>query len=256
MNCKFCGNEIQENDMFCGKCGGIVSEGSSICPYCGEENKDNDLYCGKCGKKIKALKQGRVEPIKENTAITFINNKIDAYKDKIEKNKQIKENQKKLLEEKKKKEEEERKRNLQLRNDMIAYAYSVYIENEGNEFKVIKAMNERYNLDTTNALYYINKAKEKLEKEKGQAEAIGHKGNEIKRTTIISSTNNTKSKYSLTKGAIGGALLGPIGWLAGNGVKTDSNTTFLIEYYNGNKQQMTVKTDSFMYRTLCKYIDK
>ena len=76
MNCKFCGNEIQENDMFCGKCGGIVSEGSSICPYCGEENKDNDLYCGKCGKKIKTLKQGRVEPIKENTAITFINNKI------------------------------------------------------------------------------------------------------------------------------------------------------------------------------------
>lgn len=73
-------------------------------------------------------------------------------------------------------------------------------------------------------MHYINQAKARFERK--IAEAIGHKGNEIKRIIIISSTDNTKSKYSFTKWAIGGVLLGPIGFLAENGVKTESNTTF------------------------------
>ena len=46
-------------------------------------------------------------------------------------------------------------------------------------------------------MHYINQAKARFERK--IAEAIGHKGNEIKRIIIISSTDNTKSKYSFTK---------------------------------------------------------
>lgn len=257
MNCKYCGNEINENDEFCGNCGKSLTI-NNICPFCGTENEDGDIFCGKCGKNMSHKKEDKFVAIKEskNNALAFINSKIDSYKEQKEKNKQIRENQKKQIEEMNRKREEEKKKQLQKQNEMISYAYHIYIENEGNEFKVINAMSQKYNIDTTNALYYINQAKARLENEREKAEAIGHKGNEIKRTAIISSTDNTKSKYSLTKGAIGGALLGPIGFLAGNGVKTESNTTFLIEYYDGSKQNMTVKTDSFMYRTLCKYLNK
>lgn len=51
------------------------------------------------------------------------------------------------------KREEEKKKQLQKQNEMILYSYYVYIENEGNEFMVINSMNQKYNIDTTNALY-------------------------------------------------------------------------------------------------------
>lgn len=44
-----CGNEIEENEIFCSKCGKPLKK---ICPNCKNENSLGDVYCKKCGTKL------------------------------------------------------------------------------------------------------------------------------------------------------------------------------------------------------------
>lgn len=50
-HCQNCGDIIDENELFCNKCGANLRE-NKICE-CGTQNDVDDIYCRKCGKKLK-----------------------------------------------------------------------------------------------------------------------------------------------------------------------------------------------------------
>lgn len=53
MQCKVCNNELNENAVFCPKCGSPVEKNmSTFCPKCGTKIIMGDLFCGSCGYKI------------------------------------------------------------------------------------------------------------------------------------------------------------------------------------------------------------
>ena len=49
--CPHCGDVIDEDELFCNKCGANLRE-NKICE-CGTQNEVDDEYCRKCGKKLK-----------------------------------------------------------------------------------------------------------------------------------------------------------------------------------------------------------
>lgn len=64
---------------------------------------------------------------------------------------------------------------------------------------------------------------------------------------------------SLIRGAIGGALLGPAGMLAGGLSGKNKNTemtTFLIKYNDGSTDTQTAKKGSLTYNTFMQYLNK
>ncbi|MBQ8612728.1 MAG: zinc ribbon domain-containing protein [Ruminiclostridium sp.] len=54
-NCKKCGNEMNDKDIFCQKCGEIAgdSEFGTKCPKCGCICDDEEEFCGECGHILK-----------------------------------------------------------------------------------------------------------------------------------------------------------------------------------------------------------
>lgn len=80
-------------------------------------------------------------------------------------------------------------------------------------------------------------------------------------TEILTTTTDSKKSASSTliRGAVGGALLGPAGMLAGGlsgKNKIQAMTTFLITYDDGSQQTDTVKNDSIMYTTYMQFLNK
>lgn len=82
---------------------------------------------------------------------------------------------------------------------------------------------------------------------------------------IIDTTHNQKSKGSVTsavaRGVVGGAILGPVGAVAGAAthkrktVTTKGGTVrFLIRYADGHNETKDVKIDSGEYKKLIKYM--
>ncbi len=74
--------------------------------------------------------------------------------------------------------------------------------------------------------------------------------------TIIVSENSKKSLGSaVTRGAIGGALLGPVG-LVGGAIsgKNKSETTFTVVYKSGRREVITVDNKSSDFAIYAKYI--
>lgn len=51
MICKKCGNENNEEAVFCSKCGSRLSD-KIPCSKCGKENDSNALFCIYCGNKL------------------------------------------------------------------------------------------------------------------------------------------------------------------------------------------------------------
>ena len=81
----------------------------------------------------------------------------------------------------------------------------------------------------------------------------------IIKTTILNTINDSRKKAgsSLVRGAVGGALFGGVGVVAGamsGKNKIESKTTFLIEYASGKKETKTVNNNSKEYQELCKYL--
>lgn len=74
--------------------------------------------------------------------------------------------------------------------------------------------------------------------------------------TIVAGSNSQKSMgSSIAKGAIGGALLGPIGLIGGaTSGKRKTTTTFTIVYKNGKRKVETVDNNSFLFREYAKYL--
>lgn len=51
MICKECGNDLQDTDVFCPKCGARVIK-EKRCPNCGEVIREGMQFCAKCGKRV------------------------------------------------------------------------------------------------------------------------------------------------------------------------------------------------------------
>lgn len=49
-NCVYCGEELNDDDLFCGKCGKPTR---NVCPECDNVNNPQDVYCRNCGHKLK-----------------------------------------------------------------------------------------------------------------------------------------------------------------------------------------------------------
>lgn len=56
--CKNCGQQVDDNATFCGKCGSPVSAagGTIICANCGNEIPKGMIFCDKCGQIVEPPK--------------------------------------------------------------------------------------------------------------------------------------------------------------------------------------------------------
>ena len=80
-------------------------------------------------------------------------------------------------------------------------------------------------------------------------------------TEILDSyTDSRKSaSSSFIRGAVGGALFGGVGALAGGlsgKNKNKSMITFLVKYNDGTQDTQTVKTGSLIYNTYIQFLNK
>lgn len=78
-------------------------------------------------------------------------------------------------------------------------------------------------------------------------------------TEIIDSYTDSKKSAgsSLVRGAVGGALLGPAGLLAGGLSGKNKNTqmtTFLIKYDDGSQETQIIKNKGLLYDTYIKFL--
>ena len=75
--------------------------------------------------------------------------------------------------------------------------------------------------------------------------------------TMIAGENSRRSaKSGVVRGAVGGALLGPLGMLAGVGsAKQKGKTTFVVQYSDGSRRTVTVKTGGMSFKTYVRYLD-
>ena len=254
MKCLNCGEYVSSNDFFCSSCGKV----NISCPKCSYIVSDEDSFCGICSYDLS-------ETIKK------------AKKLQDEKNKKEAEERKRKLEEKKKEE---------LKVEMKKYASNLIIDCEGNKFKAIKELKEKFNVDNDIATEYINEAykiinnNEKKDEEtikninlikeekyydyasiednainnsKSSNQYVNSHG--IKKTIIVSQNSRKKATSAIGRGLIGSALLGPVGLLAGATAKSKETTTFQVIYNNGKQDTVTVKNGSWLFKEYCKYLD-
>lgn len=244
MKCLNCGEYITSNQLFCSACG----KANIFCPICGDVVSSNDSFCGKCGNKLSEI----IEISK---------------KKQIEKENRDREKRTKKLREKNQKERE---------TEMVNYALDMIIDCEGNVFKAIKKFKEKYNVDNEKASEYICKVYDNISnniekktsteinnnyqgvssiKEINEVYSYNTDPNEIKKTIIVSQSSRKKATSAISRGLIGGAILGPVGLLAGASAKLKETTTFQIIYNNGSQKTVTVKNGSWAFKEYCKYLD-
>lgn len=78
----------------------------------------------------------------------------------------------------------------------------------------------------------------------------------IVKTQIIGNNTRKSMSSSITRGAIGGAILGPVGMLGGAlSGKNKQKTRFLIYYSDNTKETMEVQNDGIVYNNLIKYLE-
>lgn len=83
-----------------------------------------------------------------------------------------------------------------------------------------------------------------------------HKMKMIRKVMIISTDSKKKIGSAITRGTIGGAVLGPVGMVGGAvSSKNKNSTTFLIEYTDGKRETKTVNNNSPEFDKLCKYLE-
>lgn len=78
----------------------------------------------------------------------------------------------------------------------------------------------------------------------------------IKKTIIVSADSKKKIGSAIARGAIGGTILGPVGFVGGAiSGKNKNSTTFLIEYTNGERETKIVENNSPEFEKLCKFLE-
>lgn len=63
-NCNYCGAPLDDDALFCRKCGKEIGTGKK-CPRCGAEERADSLFCAKCGMRLDAQKIPFMFPIQE-----------------------------------------------------------------------------------------------------------------------------------------------------------------------------------------------
>lgn len=79
--------------------------------------------------------------------------------------------------------------------------------------------------------------------------------NTIDYTVIVSEDSKKSLSSAVTRGAVGGALLGPVG-LVGGAIsgKNKSKTTFTVIYKSGRREVVTVDNDSSDFKKYANYV--
>lgn len=158
-------------------------------------------------------------------------------------------------------------------------AENFLINSDGNKYMAIKEFIKKYNVTNEEAISYINKSLQKIEKSfdvngtdsnlnqnnNNNSEKIPENSsvnnsdknsnpNGICKVIIIGSDSHKKATSAVGRAFVGSLLLGPIGLLAGTTAKNKNTTTFQVIYNNGKKKIITVKTGSWFYKKLCQYL--
>lgn len=158
-------------------------------------------------------------------------------------------------------------------------AENFLINSDGNKYMAIKEFIKKYNVTNEEAISYINKSLQKIEKSfdvngtdsnlnqnnNNNSEKIPENSsvnnsdknsnpNGICKVIIIGSDSHKKATSAVGRAFVGSLLLGPIGLLAGTIAKNKNTTTFQVIYNNGKKEIITVKTGSWFYKKLCQYL--
>lgn len=92
------------------------------------------------------------------------------------------------------------------------------------------------------------KEKKRIAREKVRANAT------IDYVVITGSESKTSTGSAITRGAVGGALLGPVGMLAAAGAKKNSFVELVVRYKSGRTETVKVKFDSKEFKNYAKYI--
>lgn len=99
------------------------------------------------------------------------------------------------------------------------------------------------------AVYHSEQNMTEEEKNKRKA------NNEIDYTIIVGGDSRKSVGSSVTRGAIGGALLGSVGLVGGAlSGKNKSKTTFTIVYKSGRREVKTVDNNSWEFDKYAKYV--
>ena len=78
----------------------------------------------------------------------------------------------------------------------------------------------------------------------------------IVKTQIIGNSTSKSMSSSITRGVIGGTILGPVGMLGGAlSGKNKQKTRFLIYYSDDTKETIEVPNDGIAYNNLIKYLE-
>ncbi len=77
MYCRHCGEEMNENQVICLKCGVEAGSGKSFCPNCGNQVAEEAVICVKCGVSLKKKNTsnaggGDTDGIKRRSIVTAI----------------------------------------------------------------------------------------------------------------------------------------------------------------------------------------
>ena len=67
-NCNYCGAPLDDDALFCRKCGKEIGIGKK-CPRCGNEERADSIFCAKCGMKLDPQKVPFMFPIQEEVQI-------------------------------------------------------------------------------------------------------------------------------------------------------------------------------------------
>jgi len=96
------------------------------------------------------------------------------------------------------------------------------------------------------------KAERKDEKKAARETAAANY--EIDYVVLAGQESRTKTGSAVARGAVGGALLGPVGLLAAAGAKKNTDVAMVIHYKSGRTENKTVKFNSKDFKKYAKYI--
>lgn len=123
-----------------------------------------------------------------------------------------------------------------------------FIKTAKSKRKKISEIGESaYNAERT-AKKEARKEKKRAAREKALANTT------IDYVVIAGSESKTSTSSAITRGAVGGALLGPVGMLAAAGAKKNSFVELVVRYKSGRTETVKVKFDSKEFKNYAKYI--
>lgn len=227
-----------------------------VCPSCKTTLYSDDVFCGNCGKNVKrfvekTIKQEDKRKKKEEAERLRKEREKQAIEQRKQKEAaelQRKENEKQAIENRKREEAAAIIKKRQCERD----ALDLLVEHSGNTFAAAKALCEQHNLSSQEAMSFISSAASKSYSTPNKPTEQSNFA--IAKTIIVSQDSRKKVGSTVIRGAVGGALLGPVGLLAGASGKNKHTTTFQVIYKNGQQKTVTVDNNSMAFKEYVRYL--